>query len=317
MKNSFYAFLTFGAIGLAMASCGHVQPATVATVAVPLPPGTFTPTLPLTPTLTPLPPFVAPPTATLSPLPKGIFDPFPKEFYDNTVKLSFGVILSGATIEEQVLVDSSIGNMRFTVFYRVGELDVTLTQPDGNLVNPSLAESDRYISFYSDSYHQEYWIFAPQPGVWSVRISGKSTPVTGSNYMLEASAVAATMISANFDQEKYFPGDPIKLSASIEDSISAAPRGPEYIFGATWQVIVEDPERTQYSFGLYDDGLHGDGEADDGVYANIFDKTFLAGEYNFYIQISGENNRGYKVPDGFEPPFTSFTRVYFRSTVVY
>ena len=227
------------------------------------------------------------------------------------------MISSGKTVQEQVLIDSSIGKMRFTVFWRVGDLDLTLVQPDGSLINPSVAEGARNIAFTSNSTSDEYWIQAPQTGVWTVRISGHSTPVTGSNYMLEASALAATIISANFDREEYSSGDPIKLSASIEDSISAAPRGPEYIHGVTWLVIVEDPEKTQYSFELYDDGLHGDGGADDGVYANTFDNTLLVGEYNFYIQILGENNRGYVSVDGFGASFTSFTRVYFRSTVVH
>jgi hypothetical protein len=81
---------------------------------------------------------------------------------------------------------------------------------------------------------------------------------------------------------------------------------PEYIHGVSMQIIVEDPAKKQYSFKLYDDGLHGDGKSDDGVYANAFGNTLLIGKYNFYLQISGKNNRDRQ----------PFTREYFFSTVV-
>lgn len=309
MKNHPWVFPAIASIGIFIAGCRNAQPITIETV--PEPTAKFTSMPTPVPTWTPL-SLVVPPTATLSPLPHGIFEPFPEQFYDNTVKMAFGLIFSGSTVEEPVLIDTSIGHMRFSIFWRVGDLDVTLIQPDGTLINPTVADSDRYISFSTDSFAEEYGIQAPQAGLWTVKISAKSTPVSGSHYMLEASAFAATRISANFDQEEYSAGDPIKLSASIEDSISAAPKGPEYIYGVRWQVIVEGPTRTQYSFELYDDGRHGDGAAEDGVYANVFEETLLSGKYNFYIQISGLNNRGYMNHE----VGTQFTRVYFRSTVV-
>jgi hypothetical protein len=80
----------------------------------------------------------------------------------------------------------------------------------------------------------------------------------------------------------------------------------EFISRASMQVTAQDPDRNQYSFELYDDGLHEDGKAEDGVYASIFSNTLLAGKYNFYIQTSGINNN-----DGLP-----FTREYFLSTVV-
>ena len=114
------------------------------------------------------------------------------------------------------------------------------------------------------------------------------------------------LLSVDGDKSEYFAGDPIKLTASIEDSFSAAPTGPEYIYGATMLVTAEDPALSQYTFELYDDGQHGDGSANDGVYANAFNNTSLAGSYNFNVHVSGLNNR-----DG-QP----FTREHFLSQVV-
>lgn len=72
------------------------------------------------------------------------------------------------------------------------------------------------------------------------------------------------------------------------------------------QVAVEDPALNSYTFELYDDGLHGDGGADDGIYASTFTNTSLVGSYNFDLSVSGANLR-----DG-QP----FTREYSFSTLV-
>jgi len=72
------------------------------------------------------------------------------------------------------------------------------------------------------------------------------------------------------------------------------------------QVTAEDPAQNQYIFELYDDGQHGDGDANDGVYANTFSDTSLEGSYNFNVLILGANNR-----DG-QP----FTREYALTTLV-
>jgi hypothetical protein len=114
-------------------------------------------------------------------------------------------------------------------------------------------------------------------------------------------------LSVNADKNKYISGDPIKITASVNDSTSGSlTAAPAYIHGATMQVTVEDPALAQSTFDLYDDGLHNDGAADDGIYANTFAETALGGSYNFNVHVSGNNNR-----DG-----SPFTREYPLTAVV-
>jgi hypothetical protein len=326
MKNKFGVFLIYFFEIVLIVGCSQAQTTMIATVIpkqtnTPLPVATLT-----SPTVTPLPTFTPFPTMPPPILPKGIFNPFQESIYEPTwiqkstheiIKTTFGFVLSDSVIEEKVLVDSSMGNVVFSVFCEEGDLDLTLIQPDGSVIDPSMAESvgdfyspiatSNHIAFISNSFSEKYYFIAPQPGTWVIRIFGKSTPVTGSNYMVQVTSMPATSFSKHFDKDEYVSGDVIKLSASIEDGVSGSLlTPPEYVYGVSMKIIVEDPAKKQYSFELYDDGLHGDGESNDGVYANDFSNTLLAGKYNFYLQISGKNNRA-KEP---------FTREYSFSTVV-
>ena len=287
-----------------MVGCGgQVQPTTTSIVvptqintpipsATPNPLSTYTPSPPLPATLT-------------SPLPRGAFEPFrdsifePTRFesaYNEIIKTSFGVITSGFIAEEKISVDSTMSYTTFSLFWEEGDLDLTLIQPDGKEIIPT-----------TPKYHVFFLEVVPQSGTWTMRISGKSTPVTGSKYMIQVTSMVATSFSKHFDKDEYVSGDIIKLFASIEDSTSGSLLAPPaYIHGVSMKVMVEDPAKKQYSFELYDDGHHGDGKSDDGIYTNTFSNTLLIGKYNFYLQISGNNNRD-KQP---------FTREYFFSTVV-
>ena len=99
--------------------------------------------------------------------------------------------------------------------------------------------------------------------------------------------LGTALISIDFDSQQYFPGDPIKLSASLDEIATKY----EPLHGVIIKVIVEDPALKRYSFYLYDDGLHGDNKANDGIYTNVFDNTMDTGIYKFHLQLSGHTNR--------------------------
>jgi hypothetical protein len=294
-------------------------------------------------TFTPSPPL---PTSSPIPLPKGIFDPFQESIFDpitvpyrvpnhdDIIKTAFGVVHQNSMVEENVLVDSTMGYGLFSLFWEEGDLDLTLIQPDGNEITPSMITPAQYfdprlikdyrsIISVSTPGRERYYIVYPQIGQWKMRIFGKSVPANGSNYMIQITSMTATALFniidpndaknnskddaeykfAPLQRNEHFSGEPIAFTFGIHDNIMA---GRKYIHGATMKITIEDPAKTQYSFELYDDGLHKDGKADDGVYANTFTNTSIAGTYNIYLQISGKNNRAQ------EP----FTREYLFSIVV-
>ena len=209
---------------------------------------------------------------------------------ESGVKTASGTVSPGGMAEQTVLIDSTIGSATFSLFWRGSELDLTLVQPDGSIIDPSAAESNPKVSFTSGGTYQFYKIYNPQAGEWTMRIFGKSTPADGEAYSIAVSAMEAMEASIEFDQAEYFAGEPVQIRGRIEDTFVDFAE-PSYILGATIKVTVEDPGLNHYSLELYDDGLHGDGEANDGVYANTFADTSLIGNYNFKVQVSGTNNR--------------------------
>lgn len=92
-------------------------------------------------------------------------------------------------------------------------------------------------------------------------------------------------VSINFDREEYFPGDPIKISASINEDYDVS----QPVRGIVAKVIAEEPALQRYSFDLDDDGTRADEEADDGVYTTVFNNTLNTGIYKFYFQLANHN----------------------------
>lgn len=280
---------------------------------------------------TPLPtftPFSSIPSTPLSPFPKGIFSPFQDSIYDpspyqtspDIVKTIFGVISEGTT-EEKILTDLTMGDVMFSIFWEEGTLDIVLIQPDGKEVETSNINYRSFIT--ADSFRKRYYIFAQHPGTWIMRISRKA-PANQSNYMIQVTSSApATLhyvINPNdpssardgieykfvpLQRSEHFSGNPIAFNFGITDNVNML-AGRQYIHGVSMNITIEDPAKTQYSLELYDDGIHKDGKAGDGVYANTFTNTFIVGTYNIFLQISGKNNRA-KEP---------FTREYFFSIEV-
>jgi hypothetical protein len=238
---------------------------------------------------------------------RDIYNAISARVYGETVARTIsGTVPSGETVEETIPVDSTIGSVTFSLFWPGSDLDLTLVQPDGRVIDVSVAEIDPHISFTSGETYEFYEVYAPQHGEWTMRIFGKSTSAMTEEYTISVSAMDAMLFSVEPDRAEYFAGDPIVLTASVEDSLLDFPAQPEYILGLTMKVAVEDPAQNHYFFDLYDDGHHGDGGANDGVFASAFGNTALIGSYNINVQAFGVNNRHGQ----------AFTREYALSAVV-
>jgi len=238
---------------------------------------------------------------------QGIYSSISAAVYGESVcKTASGKVASGETAEKKVLVDSTIEKVTFSLFWSGSDLDLTLVQPDEKVIDPSVAETDPNISFVSGATYEFYKVTAPLYGEWTVRVFGSSTPFEGEEYDISISAMDTIVFSAESDKTKYYPGTPIRITASIIDDAGIDMPEHWYILGADIEVTVEDPAQNVYFFDLYDDGLHEDGKVNDGIYANTFTSTSLLGSYNFSVKASGLNNRDRQ----------PFTREFALSTVV-
>lgn len=83
----------------------------------------------------------------------------------------------------------------------------------------------------------------------------------------------------------YQPGAQVLLIAQLSD------RGWPST-GGHINLTATRPDHSHTTFQLYDDGTHGDTQADDGTYSNYYNQTALEGSYRFFFNGQGVNERG-------------------------
>lgn len=230
---------------------------------------------------------------------------------ESTLITARGTIQQGATGVQTALVDSSVAKAKFMVSWSGSDLDLTLERPDGSIIDPATAATDPTIDYITTPSYEFYTISSPMPGEWKLNILGKD--VTGSeSYVASAVGITTLTVDMYFDRGQYSIGEPIKINASLS--------GPTYpITGATVIANIQLPSGTtlraqtlagkdllteeektelanlrklqnlslQDQITLFDDGLHGDGMANEGVYSNFYLNTSTAGSYEFLVKASG------------------------------
>lgn len=143
--------------------------------------------------------------------------------------------------------------------------------------------------FQIDSRHVVWRVPNPMAGQWLLHLEpypGPSTnelaaPTELPAYLVQASLKTDVTMDAfiTTPPEERVPGHPIRFAASLTDN---AP-----ITGASVVAFVEKPDGVLGGAILFDDGNHGDGAADDGIYAGTFYQTGQQGSYNVTILAAG------------------------------
>jgi hypothetical protein len=150
-----------------------------------------------------------------------------------------------------------------------------LVDPDGNQLLPAV----------QDTQHRLWRVPTPKAGLWKLTLT--AYPATAAAIPLPPFFVQAALKSdVTLDSflgtppEERTPGVPMKILALLTDN---AP-----ITGASVVASVLRPNNTlAVNVKLYDDGHHGDGGANDGVYANKFYQTGSIGNYNVTVNAAG------------------------------
>ena len=152
-----------------------------------------------------------------------------------------------------------------------------LTDPNNAIIAP----------FEIDFRHMVWRVSGPLAGDWLLHIAAFQPPPAGApaapnegvlaDYLVQASVkseVTMDVFITNPPEERT-TGTPLHLLASLTD---VAP-----ITGAAVLAGIETPSGSFYYIWLYDDGLHGDGAASDGLYGGTFYQTGQDGSYNATI----------------------------------
>jgi uncharacterized protein YegL len=206
------------------------------------------------------------------------------------------VLAAGQSTNTIVEIDSYTtqgGEATFFLSWSTGTLDLKLTRPDQTVVNDTDPDVTMHVKGASSEL---YRMKNPATGAWVVNITS-ATGAERYNLQVHSSAYSGVFVSPSADKGTYYLGERILARTRV----SAPPVGKGW--GATGNVANVEVAATvslnnteQATLTLYDDGneLHGDGEANDGIYSNYFTPT-VTGNYTF--DVIAVNRTGF-IPPG-------------------
>ncbi len=157
--------------------------------------------------------------------------------------------------------------------------DKTLSPPvilysnDNTIIEPDSAVNNFLIDYEEFPGQKYYRLLNPEPGGWIIEVDAAAGN-TAMNIVTSSSYNDLFEIDGGTDKYRYNMSDSILVSASLfyeDDPVTNGlilldyKRPPDY---SQWN---------QFPDTLYDDGMHGDGAADDAVYANYIDAGLVEG----------------------------------------
>lgn len=233
-----------------------------------------------------------------------------------TITSKSGSVNENETSTIDTVVDSTVTEASFVLGWSGSDLDLTLEDPSGNTIDLNSASSNPDISYSSGSTFETYIVKSPNSGDWKMQVEGVNTPSGGEPYSANVTADSNLTFDTYFDKSQYTEGQPITVLASLSEE--AQP-----LTGAKVNVVVQPPAQSTSKWKeingdtaptksreilegnltkanssstttltLYDDGNHGDGSADDGVYGNLYQQTSKSGSYIFKFDASGTTTQG-------------------------
>ena len=253
-----------------------------------------------------------------------------------TVSQNKNSFTGSQTYEYNVFVDESIFEQRVTLIWDNINQNLTfeMITPDNQVINENNWTGFDGLNFVSGPGIKYFTFTWPELGKWKAKITSNATYGT-SDFGLVQTAYSDLKMEVSFDKNLYYRFEPINISADLSKKSNP-------LFAVTILVEVETPsikettvikkikkykeknkivsentlkdiqatcigmdnKRGKETLLLYDDGKHGDGELNDGVYGNYFRNTAFEGTYSFYISAFGETGT------------SSFTRTKFNNIYV-
>jgi len=201
----------------------------------------------------------------------------------------FSVIYPNDEHGYSIYIDPSISRTTVGVNWPGSNLDLELVAPDGTVVTHATAASNPNVELVESGTYEFFKLTTPMPGNWQFKVLGIDVDAGGEAYNIYAMVSSAVTANLQTDGANYTTGDGVEIQLELGDG---AP-----ILGASAEVDVALPPGAPYQheqLSLYDDGLHNDGGANDGVYGNTFFSTWWPGTYTLQVEAEGTNHAGFE-----------------------
>jgi hypothetical protein len=225
-----------------------------------------------------------------------------------------GTIGEGQTVSHEVIVDGLATRTMFFVTFEGSDVDLELVTPSGTLIDSAVAETSASMKYVEGEVFDYFDVESPEAGQWQMKVIGTSLSYPEA-YIASVQGASGLTLDAHPCGDSHDVYQPVNLFAKL--AANGAP-----VTGATVTVRIElpswlpaagrarhaareqtgsltqDEEDSASSGGiaslavtdsltLYDDGIHGDSAAGDGIYANYFTNTGTSGSYSFDVTVSG------------------------------
>ncbi len=171
------------------------------------------------------------------------------------------------TIPVDDAVDEAVFALKWSGMDDAGHLQ--LRDPGGTVISPTTPG----VTYRAGATHQVYRVPEPKAGPWKARVSNLEPQGEELPYILMASGQTPIEFQLHTSAERGLvdQGEAVQILGLLT-------RGEHPIIGADVRVVIEAADGARNKLRLYDDGRHGDGSADDGFYANAYDRTIAGDE---------------------------------------
>lgn len=194
-------------------------------------------------------------------------------------QVAVGVLPPDEAVTGQFTITEG-GSARFTLYWNTGDVEFTLTDPQGTLITPD-PDALNVEYFQLDSGFgliAGYNLIDAPAGAWRYTMVVRDVEQP-STYMLIYQPERPIALSLTAPQ--WLPGgQPLVLSAQVLHSTTPLP-------GGSVTVRIARPDGSERSLTLYDDGAHGDGAAGDATFANTYTDTNQGGFYGLVATAAG------------------------------
>lgn len=186
-----------------------------------------------------------------------------------------GQAREGKIFDQTVPVEPGLPGIIFTLNWDdpVGDLTLRVLDPKGNPVTPDM-------DLRAHTHHQ-LRVLNPMAGNWTALIQIEK-PTDEYQLMVSASTPTTLIAAVGGDPTQRGVGQPVPLYGILTHQ--------HPILDAKVVAYVVKPDGSSSLHQLFDDGNHGDGKANDGLYAADFTATTVAGGYSVKLAAEGVNN---------------------------
>ena len=178
-------------------------------------------------------------------------------------------------ITKNVFIDRTVGQVDFSASWTGSTIEMVLIDPSGSEITPDVAAT-LGVGYQVAPTFVIYTVNNPMAGEWGMKIKGTDIPPEGEPYSLVVTGTSDFTTNFLAFETSYSIGDTIRIGirASEQTGDTSQP-----VLGATTSADVVRPDGRIETLNLFDDGLHNDNAAGDGVYASNYTNVDLLGTY--------------------------------------